>query len=89
MGTIAARDCTRVLDLTDQVLAAGMMCTWQGVQLRLRSGQLREMDLQQSIRDSLGQTAEVFPFLDQDRALESDLERLTSSIRRRYWVLYE
>ncbi len=89
MGTIAARDCTRVQELTDQVLAAGMMSAWQGVQLRLRSGQLLEVDLQQAVRHSLEQTAAVLPFLDEDRALEGDLQRLTCCIRERYWMLYE
>src|SRR5690606_16420463 len=36
MGTIAARDCLRVLQLTEQVAAAALLATAQGVELRCR-----------------------------------------------------
>jgi histidine ammonia-lyase len=89
MGTIAARDCQRVLDLVEQVLAAGMLACWQGVQLRLRNGSLKETELQPAIRQSLQQTATVFEFLDEDRPLEADLRRATQCIRDRFWALYD
>ena len=41
MGTIAARDCLRVIELTEQVAAALVLATWQGVELRGQSGQLQ------------------------------------------------
>ena len=34
MGTIAARDCIRVLELTEQVAAACLLAFTQGVELR-------------------------------------------------------
>jgi histidine ammonia-lyase len=89
MGTIAARDCHRLLDLTEQVLAAGMLGNWQGVQLRLRSGSLEESDLQPALRKNLQQTATVFEFLKEDRAMEADLRRATQCITERFWVLYD
>jgi histidine ammonia-lyase len=89
MGTIAARDCHRLLDLTEQVLAAGMLGNWQGVQLRLRSGSLQESDLQPALRQNLQQTATVFEFLKEDRAMEADLRRATQCISERFWVLYD
>ena len=36
MGTIAARDCIRNLDLTDQVLAGHLIATCQALALRMR-----------------------------------------------------
>ena len=88
MGTIAARDSQRVLTLAEQVLAAAVLASWQGVQLRLRRGELATEDLQRSIRDSLQATAEVFEFLEQDRELEADLRNAMQLIKDQYWDLY-
>ncbi len=88
MGTIAARDGQRVLTLTEQVLAAAILAAWQGVQLRLRRGELSLDDLQDAIRASLEETAGVFEFLEQDRELECDLRRCVDLIRDQYWTLY-
>ena len=40
MGTIAARDCLRVLELTEQVAAAMVLATHQALLLRGRGGEL-------------------------------------------------
>ena len=40
MGTIAARDCIRILELTEQVAAAVLLAVVQGVELR---GNLRHL----------------------------------------------
>lgn len=88
MGTIAARDCQRVLTLSEQVLAAATLASWQGVQLRLKAGELARGDLQQAIQDSLDSTARVFEFLEEDRELEADLKRTLNHIHEEYWVLY-
>jgi histidine ammonia-lyase len=40
MGTIAARDCLRVLQLTEQVASAALLATCQGVELRIRQQEL-------------------------------------------------
>lgn len=89
MGTIAARDCQRLLTLTEQVTAAGLLASWQGLALRLRSGDLRLEDLQPSMRACHEQTAGFFELLVQDRALEPDLREAMQRIRDRYWVLYD
>lgn len=89
MGTIAARDSQRVLTLTEQVLAAGILASWQGVQLRLRAGELQLDDLQRSVQESLGQTGKIFALLEEDRELEADLHTAVDSIRKRYWELYD
>lgn len=88
MGTIAARDSQRILTLTEQVLAAGMLAAWQGVQLRLRANELQLSDLQESVRECLKHTGEAFEFLEEDRELESDLRQAVDNIGAQYWNLY-
>ena len=86
MGTIAARDCLRVLQLTEQVAAALLITVRQGVDLRLRlvpgsvlPGALATMheDLCQRI-----------DFIDEDRALDTTLTALLAAIDARAWSLY-
>jgi len=89
MGTIAARDCQRVLTLSEQVLAAGLLASWQGVQLRFLAGELEPNDLQASIQSCLKQTSEVFEFLNSDRELETDLRLTVARIASQYWALYD
>jgi histidine ammonia-lyase len=87
MGTIAARDCLRVLELTEQVAAALLIAVRQGVWLRCRlnrsfapEGTLRSM------MDALGTDIRV---IEEDRSLEPDLRLLLERIRGRAWKLYE
>lgn len=87
MGTIAARDCLRVLELTEQVVAALLIATRQGVELRQKadpsvtlSGEPAEMykDLEKRI-----------PFIEEDRALDKELIGLVNDIRQQTWSLYD
>jgi histidine ammonia-lyase len=87
MGTIAARDCLRVLELTEQVAAALLIAVRQGVWLRCRlnrsfapEGTLRSM------MDALGTDIRV---IEEDRSLEPDLRLLLERIRGRAWKPYE
>ncbi|SHF36026.1 histidine ammonia-lyase [Microbulbifer donghaiensis] len=89
MGTIAARDCMRVLQLTEQVAAAALMMAWQGVQLRLRAGAVQEASLSPALRASVRQVADSFNLLEQDRALEGDLRNFVKLIQQRHWRLYD
>ena len=43
MGTIAARDCIRVLELTEQVAAAVTLGSVQALELRTESGELSQL----------------------------------------------
>ena len=86
MGTIAARDCLRVLQLTEQVTAAVLMAACQGVELRLElsgadplSGGL--LETYQSLR-------EISPALGEDRALESELRQLIAAIQTQQLPIY-
>ena len=86
MGTIAARDCLRILQLTEQVTAAVLMAACQGVELRLAlsgadplSGGL--LETYQSLR-------EISPALKEDRALESELRQLIAAIQKQQLPVY-
>ena len=79
MGTIAARDCLRVLDLTGQVAAALSMASVQGVVLRQRQA---EVKLMPAVEAFMARVGEQFAFLDEDRRLDGELRQLTELIRR-------
>ena len=79
MGTIAARDCLRVLELTGQVAAALSMASVQGVVLRQRQTEVKVMPAVEAFMASVG---EQFAFLDEDRRLDGELRHLTDLIRR-------
>ena len=87
MGTIAARDCLRVLELTEQVAAALLIAVRQGVWLRCRLN--RSIAPERTLRymmDALGADIRV---IEADRRLEPDLRLLLERIRGRVWKLYE
>jgi histidine ammonia-lyase len=84
MGTIAARDCIRILDLTEQVAAAVLFAAVQGVELR---GSLRA--LSPALQQSVSQIRQISPFLSADRALEQELRECLALIRQQHWQLYD
>lgn len=88
MGTIAARDCIRSLELTEQVAAASAFAAAQALEIRKRKGELSDALIGKSLT-KLKQTinAEVF-FVEEDRALEKDLRFLIGQIQHRKWELY-
>ena len=78
MGTIAARDCLRVLELTEQVAAAHTLATVQAVRLRMRLDEATVLPAPLSaFADSVSAAS---PFVDEDRALEGELRALTARI---------
>jgi histidine ammonia-lyase len=85
MGTIAARDCLRILDLTDQVVAALLVAVRQGVWLR---GQRTSLTLSEPVVAFLSQLNDVIPELVEDRALDAELRNLIALINQRAWTLY-
>jgi histidine ammonia-lyase len=85
MGTIAARDCLRVLELTEQVCAAMLVAARQGVALRCaQDGVLPSAALQSFQADLERRIA----FVAEDRALDGDLIALLVALRGREWTLY-
>ena len=87
MGTIAARDCTRVLELTEQVAAGLLITVRQAVWLRFRlNASALPSALLQGMIDALGADIAV---IEEDRRLEPNLRLLLERIRSRAWKLYE
>lgn len=78
MGTIATRDCLRVLELTEQVAAGLVLATRQALLLRRRQGEL----------DPTVLVPAVHAFLEEDRRLDHTLQRTMSAIRAQAWRLY-
>jgi histidine ammonia-lyase len=87
MGTIAARDCLRVLELTEQVVAALLIAARQGLTLRARvSGELSLGPALSAMRTDLERR---LPLVVEDRALDGALRELLAAIRAEEWRLYE
>ncbi len=84
MGTIAARDCLRIIELTEQVAAAMLIVVVQGVELRGP-----DKGLGQGLKTTCEELRAQVPFLESDRALEQELRVCLQLIRDRHWSLYE
>ena len=87
MGTIAARDCLRILELTEQVAAALLVATTQALELRQRGGTLAVGRLGAGARSFLEELKTTIPFIEEDVALEPLLRELTEAIQTRRWGL--
>ena len=92
MGTIAARDCLRVLQLTEQVAAAQTLAATQAMELRRRRSGRHWFAPTGELADEparfLASVLETFTFLEDDRPLEPDLRRVVTMIQQRHWPLY-
>ncbi len=88
MGTIAARDCLRVLQLTEQVASAAVLTSCQGLELRVRQKDLCFEQLNPEICAMFNSVRDLSPFLDEDRALDSELHKVVNAIQVQQWVLY-
>lgn len=86
MGTIAARDAIRSLELTEQVAAATLLAAQQGVWLREQQADARP--LPPALAAMHAQLAEDFAPLIEDRALEAELRLCLARIRAQHWRLY-
>lgn len=88
MGTIAARDCLRALQLTEQVASAALLATCQGVELRIRQQELSADTLAPALANTIEQVRQISPFLNEDRALDKELRQTVSAIQNQSWTLY-
>ncbi|MCV2368076.1 HAL/PAL/TAL family ammonia-lyase [Roseateles oligotrophus] len=86
MGTIAARDCLRVLELSEQVLAAMLIAARQGLTLR---GRQQKIELSPALAQMQADLSERLALIEEDRALDGDLQRLLLALRERAWNLYD
>ena len=88
MGTIAARDALRVLELTEQTAAAHAIAVRQALEIRTRRGEIRRDHLSPDVRRFLESLEEDVAFIDEDRPLQAELKRIVACIQGRHWPLY-
>jgi histidine ammonia-lyase len=86
MGTIAARDCLRVLELTEQVAAALLIAVRQGMWLRCRVQPERTPPA--PLARMLEALARHVAPVEEDRRLDLELQALVARIRGQEWALY-
>lgn len=87
MGTIAARDAIRVIELTEQVAAAMLMAVTQALTIRHKQNELKKMTRPvDAMHKALQQD---FDFLTEDRPLEKTLRNFIKNIQQEKWKLYE
>ncbi|HBA61380.1 MAG TPA: histidine ammonia-lyase [Elusimicrobia bacterium] len=89
MGTIAARDCLRVLELTEQAAVGALLGALQGIELRARRKELKEAMVAPELAALIRAVRVKVPFVEEDRALEDDLRWLLAQVNARAWKLYE
>ncbi len=88
MGTIAARDCLRVLELTEQVFAAHMLVTTQALSIRLEKQELEQTNLTAAVTKIMADILKDFDIVTEDRPLDSTLREFVTQIRQQKWNLY-
>jgi histidine ammonia-lyase len=88
MGTISARDCIRVLELTEQVAAACLAAAAQALEIRHRQGKRPPSHMQTDIRAMHDDVFSLCPFVEEDRPLEHELRALCAAVSARRWALY-
>ncbi|MDR1318262.1 MAG: aromatic amino acid ammonia-lyase [Treponema sp.] len=81
MGTIAARDCVRVLELGAQVAAAALLAAAQALNLRFGKGSLPET----AAAETCGRVFSYFAPLEDDRPLDGDLRKTVEYIGSRFF----
>jgi len=89
LGTIAARDCLRIMELTEQVAVATLLGALQGLELRMRSGELKASSLPDGVAQLFNSVRAKVPFVEEDRPLEKDLRWLLEQIFDKAWKCYE
>jgi histidine ammonia-lyase len=86
MGTIAARDCLRVIELTEQVVAGMLIAARQALALRQRVG--LPSTLGEGPAAMYADLQARIALVEEDRALDGDLRRLLADIRDERWPVY-
>jgi histidine ammonia-lyase len=75
MGTIAARDCRRILELSETVAAIGLLAACQALDLREGGSQLRApLALREAVR-------KVAATVTEDRRQDRDIDRVLGLLR--------
>jgi len=89
MGTIAARDALRVIQLTEQVIACTLLASIQAINIRLKSDDLQAQQVGKVIQELMTEVGHYFAELDEDRPLEHELRTTINNIQSQAWALYE
>ncbi|WP_010260457.1 HAL/PAL/TAL family ammonia-lyase [Treponema primitia] len=84
MGTIAARDCIRVNELTAQTLAAALLAAAQALYLRLRQGELSS-EAMRGVERTYNEVLSYFAPLEDDRPLDTDLRKTVALIEEAFF----
>jgi histidine ammonia-lyase len=84
MGTIAARDCIRIIELTEQVLAAMLLAATQALHIRLEKKEITQEQMV-GVQDTYDKTFSFFAPLVEDRPLDKELRKTISLIREKFW----
>src|SRR5690554_88882 len=88
MGTIAARDCERVLELTEQVVAAGVLAATQALHLRQQQSDFDQAAITAPLAAMMAEVRKDFDIVAEDRPLEGILRQTMADIRAQRWELY-
>ncbi|NQD35547.1 aromatic amino acid lyase [Permianibacter sp. IMCC34836] len=88
MGTIAARDCLRTLELTEQVAASLLMAVAQAYDLRTAAGELSAEAHAPALTETVVSVRQFSGFISEDRMLEFELRALTAAVQQRQFRLY-
>ena len=88
MGTIAARDCLRVLELTEQVAAALLLGVCQALELRRRQDEASLARLSVAAKEFFELARRDLPFVEEDMPLDKTLHSIVRAIGSRGWRFY-
>ena len=88
MGTIAARDAIRVLELTEQVAAACLAAAVQAMEIRRRRGNRPPVHMPAAISAMHEDVLGLCAYVEEDRPLEHELRKLCAAVKQRRWTLY-
>ncbi|MGF1794942.1 HAL/PAL/TAL family ammonia-lyase [Photobacterium swingsii] len=88
MGTIASRDCLRVLQLTEQVAAASLLAATQALELRKKHNELDDNHFSPALKAMTTAVLNDFEPVIEDRPLEGDLRKFIAMIQQQHWSLY-
>lgn len=83
MGTIAARDCLRVNELTQQVLTATLLAATQALELRVMQGELSFDEIHPSLIQLKDEVRSYSAFIQEDRPLDKEMRQILQSIAER------
>ena len=86
MGTIAARDAVRVIELTRQVLASALLASVQALHVRLKQGALAPERLE-GVEKTYHEVLGLYEPLTEDRALDKDLRKTVALIGERFFTV--